>query len=152
MAGRHLAGMSDEQKTEVTTKLNNNLKKQSNKTVKAAVVHVQYAERAQTMFVEPLRSARRTPQTMVHGRKKTLWEEYGVLASVKVGDWVSVIECYEIGICSDGGIGSVTAVIATAGAVVAVTAVSVKYVLTGNSEMNISIARVMVVPMPFKND
>ena len=77
MAGRHLAGMSDEQKTEVTTKLNNNLKKQINKTVKAAVVHVQYAERAQTMFVESLRSARRTPQTMVHGRRKTLWEEYG---------------------------------------------------------------------------
>jgi hypothetical protein len=70
---------------------------------------------------------------------------------VKVGDWVSVVECYEIGICSDGGIGSVTAVFSTADAVVAVTAISVKYVLTGNTEMNTPIARVTVVPMPFKN-
>jgi hypothetical protein len=45
----------------------------------------------------------------------------------------------------------VTAVFSTAGAVVAVTSISVKYVLTGNTELNISIARVTVVPMPFKN-
>ncbi len=49
MAGHHLAGMSDEQKVEVTTQLKSNLKKQINKTVKAAVVSVQYAERVETM-------------------------------------------------------------------------------------------------------
>jgi hypothetical protein len=57
MAGLHLAGMSDEQKVEVNTKLKSNLKKQINKTVKAAVVSVQYGERAEAMFIEALRSA-----------------------------------------------------------------------------------------------
>ncbi len=130
MAGRHLAGMSDEQKVAITTKLKSNLKKQINKTVKAAVVSVQYAERAPTMFIEALRAARRTPQNMVHGRKKTLWEEYDTLARVKVGDWVSVLECYEVGICLDGGIGSVTEGVTSASDAVTVTAIAVKYVLS----------------------
>jgi hypothetical protein len=88
---------------------------------------------------------------MVHARKKTLWEEYGTLAMVKVGDWVSVRECIEVGLCSDGGIGSVTEVITSTSDAVIVTAIAVKYVLTGITEKQIKIERVTVVPMPFKN-
>ena len=53
MAGLQLAGMSDEQKVEVNTQLKSNLKKQINKTVKAAVVSVQYGERAEAMCRGP---------------------------------------------------------------------------------------------------
>ncbi len=70
-------------------KLSDTLKKQSNKTIKAAVVAVCFKEVAEEKFLETLRNARHPASAMVHKKRQTLWEEYGVLAKVKIGDWVN---------------------------------------------------------------
>ena len=50
--------MTAEQRVAVNAKLNATLKKQINKTVKAAVVAVRFKEVAEAKFVETLRNAR----------------------------------------------------------------------------------------------
>jgi hypothetical protein len=44
---------------------------------------------------------------MIHERKKTLYEEYGMLAKVKVDDFVFVEPCYTPSICSKGRVAMV---------------------------------------------
>ena len=158
LAGKQLANMTAEQRVAVNEKLNTTLKKQINKTVKAAVIAVRFNEVAEAKFVETLRNARCSAWSMVHKARPTLWEEYGVLARVKVGDWVHVLECYKVGECSEGGIGCVTFIhneveelqggieCAEGGM-----AVNVKYVLTNTTENAITMDRITVIPMPYKD-
>ncbi len=130
LAGKQLANMTAEQREAVNEKLNATLKKQINKTVKAAVVAVRFKARP------------------------TLWEEYGVLARVKVGDWVNVLECYKVGECSEGGIGCVTVLhkeVDEQSGNNSTVAVNVKYVLTHATENAITMDRITVIPMPYKD-
>jgi hypothetical protein len=46
--------------------------------------------------------SKQAPTAMIHERKKTLYEEYGMLAKVKVDDFVLVEPCYTPSICSEG--------------------------------------------------
>ena len=154
LAGKQLANMSTEQRVAVNAKLNATLKKQINKTVKAAVIAVRFREVAEEKFVETLRNARCSAWAMIHKSRPTLWEEYGVLARVKVGDWVNVLECYKVGECSEGGIGCVMVihneVDEESGNSITV-AVNVKYVLTNTTENAITMDRITVIPMPYKD-
>ena len=154
LAGKQLANMTAEQRVAVNDKLNATLKKQINKTVKAAVVAVRYKEVADDKFVETLRNARCSAWSMIHKARPTLWEEYGVLARVKVGDWVNVLECYKVGECSEGGIGCVTVIHTEvqehSGNTIQV-GVNVKYVLTHSTENAITMDRITVIPMPYKD-
>ncbi len=90
LTGKQLANMTAEQRVAVNAKLNATLKKQINKTVKAAVISVRFKEVAEDKFLETLTNARRSAWSMVHKARPTLWEQYSVLARVKVGDWVKV--------------------------------------------------------------
>jgi hypothetical protein len=154
LAGKQLANMTAEQRVAVNDKLNATLKKQINKTVKAAVVAVRFKEVAEQKFVETLRNARCSALSMIHKARPTLWEEYGVLARVKVGDWVNVLECYKVGECSEGGIGCVTVIHTEvqehSGNTIQV-GVNVKYVLTHSTENAITMDRITVIPMPYKD-
>jgi hypothetical protein len=63
-----------------------------NKNVKSAVLEVQYAALCHAAFVEHLKE-KVTPAThMQHSRRQTIIEEQGVLAKIKIGDWVLATE------------------------------------------------------------
>jgi hypothetical protein len=109
IAGKHLKSMSDSLKSAVIETAEKNHKKLENKNVKAAVLEVQYAALCHTAFVEHLKQ-KVTPATqMQHGRRKTLIEEQGLLAKIKIGDWILAIEDMSPGMNSEGGYGCVIA-------------------------------------------
>ncbi len=95
---------------------------------------------------------------MVHARRKTLAEEQGLLAQIKVGDWVEVEPDYSPSVCSDGGIGCVLGLhreeCAVPGSVVActITAVDVHYLVFNRKERRDLVTRMIVIPMPYKAD
>ena len=161
VAGKHLKSMDEATRTAVTATLDNTLSKTINKTVKAAVIKEKYEILVNECFVEALTSARRKPEDMVHVKRKTLWEEYGAHATIKVGDWVLVDPCYMPGTCSEGGVGSVTHVNAHSIAAESETVstesenpsgnINVLYILTQRVEHGVSFARVTVIPMPYKD-
>ena len=160
VAGKHLKSMDEATRKAVTTTLDTTLSKTINQTVKAAVIKEKYQILVNEYFVAALTSARRPPEEMVHVKRKTLWEEYGAQATIKVGDWVLVDPCYLPGICSEGGVGSVTHVNAHSNAAENETLttptdksngnINVRYVLTQRTEHGVSFARVTVIPMPYK--
>ena len=109
IAGKHLKGMSDSLKSAVVETAEKNHKKLENNNVKAAVLEVQYAALCHTSFVEHLKH-KITPATqMKHGRRKTLIEEQGLLAKIKIGDWILAVEDMSPGMNSEGGYGCVVA-------------------------------------------
>jgi hypothetical protein len=58
-------------------------------------------------FLEHLQGLQGPVGTMVHARRRTLAEEQGLFAQIKIGDWVEVEPDYSPSICSDGGVGCV---------------------------------------------
>ncbi len=160
VAGKHLKSMDEATRTAVTATLDTTLSKTINQTVKAAVIKEKYQILVNEYFVAALTSARRQPEEMVHVKRKTLWEEYGAHATIKVGDWVLVDPCYLPGTCSEGGVGSVThvnahCIAAENEALTTATGnpsgnINVLYILTQRCEHGVSFARVTVIPMPYK--
>ena len=100
--------MSEDAKTAVIETAEKTHKKLENKNVKAAVLEVQYAELCHKAFVEHLTQNVTPVNEMQHGRRQTLIEEQGLLAKVKIGDWVLATEDMSSGINSEGGYGCVT--------------------------------------------
>jgi hypothetical protein len=166
LAGKQLQAMSVEGRSEVSEVLDKTLSKEINKTVKVAVIFAKYKELVSIAFTAALTACRRPPTStaMVHERKKTLYEEYGLLAKVKVGDFVLVEACYTPGICSEGGVAMVerftpnvvrhledTTEIGSDDDPLGPDGPTVAYVLTRCVERGVSLDRVTVVPMPYKD-
>ena len=110
VVGKHLATMSDASRATVAQKLNKTVKSARNKAVKEAVLDEEYTAKVLECTVAHLKRNQATLSTMVHVRRKTLFEEEGLNAVVRVGDWVEIDPDYGPGICSDGGVACVTAV------------------------------------------
>jgi hypothetical protein len=92
IAGKHLKNMSDSLKEAVIDTAVKKHKKMENQNVKSAVLEVQYAALCHAAFVEHLK-AKVTPATqMQHDRRQTVIEEQGVLAKIKIGDWMLATE------------------------------------------------------------
>jgi hypothetical protein len=70
---------------------------------KAVVLGVQYAALCHNAFVEHLHDKVTQVTEMQHGRRKMLIEEQGLLAKIKIGDWVFAIEDMSPGMNSEGG-------------------------------------------------
>ena len=50
---------------------------------------VAYADACKKAFAEHLKNCQREASAMVHPRRRTTIEEQGILATIKVGDWVT---------------------------------------------------------------
>jgi len=93
---------------------------------------------------------------MVHQRSKTAWEEKGSIGKLCIGVWVNVMYDYQPGTCSDGGVGCVIGVEGAVdetddeAAVDDAQKLTVKYLMFGRIEKDITLTRVTVIPMPFK--
>ncbi len=90
--------------------MNKTVKTARNKTVKDAVLDEQYTAKVLEFTVAHLKQHQSTVASMVHERRKTIFEEEGFNAVVKAGDWVQIESDYSPGVCSDGGVACVTAV------------------------------------------
>jgi hypothetical protein len=71
------------------------------------VLEVQYSALCHNAFVEHLTQKVTPVKEMQHGRRKTLIEEQGLHAKVKIGDWVLATEDMSRGMNSEGGYGCV---------------------------------------------
>jgi hypothetical protein len=92
---------------------------------------------------------------MVHAKRKSIIEEQGVLATIKVGDWVDIEEDYSPGLISDGGIGCVYGLHTEAyGETLQARtiALDVHYIIDNRKERGVDIKRCVVIPMPYKTD
>jgi hypothetical protein len=89
---------------------------------------------------------------MIRARRRTLAEEPGLFAQIKVE------QDYSPSICSDGGVGCVLGLYTEActvpGSDIAstITAVDVHYLVFNTKERRVLLTRVVVIPMPYKSD
>ena len=90
IAGKHIKTMNATDKNLVVDKLAKSVKRNENKTVKAAVLAVRYEAACQAAFVKHLEQQKKTVSDMVHEKRKSIVEEQGFLATIKIGDWVEV--------------------------------------------------------------
>jgi hypothetical protein len=90
---------------------------------------------------------------MVHPRRRTTIEEQGILATIKVGDWIDAESDYSVGITSDGGIGCVFGLhdeLHGMEAVQRTIAVDSHYIVDNRKERRVLLKRCVVIPMPYK--
>jgi hypothetical protein len=155
VAGKHLANMSDASRASVATKLNKTVKTARNKAVKDAVLGEQYTAKVLEFTVAHLKLRQSTVASMVHAWRKTKFEEEGINAVVKAGDWVQIASDYTPGICSDGGVACVTAVHCGEEQCPLiperkiVLEVDVHYLIYGRRERGVLVSRLTVIPMPY---
>ncbi len=96
VAGQHLATMSDASRATVAQKLNKTVKSARNKAVKQAVLEEEYTTKVLECTVAHLKQGQSTVASMVQVRRKTLFEQEGINAVVKVGDWVQIESDYSV--------------------------------------------------------
>ena len=155
VAGKLLSTMSDASRANLIVKLNKTVKTARNKAVRQGVLDEEYTEKVRVCTIAHLKTRQATVGAMVHLRRKTLFEEEGVNAIVKVGDWVQIESDYSVGICSDGGVACVTDVhcgLCPCPLVAdrkMVEAVNVHYLIYGRKERNVCVKRLTVIPMPY---
>jgi hypothetical protein len=128
-------------------------KKNENKIVKDAVVAVAYANACKKAFIEHLQHCQREVSAMVHAKRRTVIEEQGILATIKVGDWIDAESDYSVGITSDGGIGCVFGLheeLHDAEGAKRIIAVDVHYIVDNRKERRVLLKRCIVIPMPYK--
>ncbi len=160
IAGKHIASMSALEREDVVTKLSLTAETNENKLVKATVLGVTYNNRCSVAFLEHLKNLQGPVSHMIHARRRTLAEEQGLFAQIKVGDWVEVEQDYSPSICSDGGVGCVlglhTEACTVPGSDIAststITAVDVHYLVFNTKERRVLLTRAVVIPMPYKLD
>jgi hypothetical protein len=90
---------------------------------------------------------------MVHPRRRTVIEEQGISATIKVGDWIDAESDYSVGLTFDGGIGCVFGLheqLHGAKGVKRVIAVDVHYIVDNRKERRVLLKRCVVIPMPYK--
>jgi hypothetical protein len=156
VAGKHIATMSATERDDVVTKLSKTAKINEKKHVKAAVLGVSYDNLCKLAFLGHLQGLQGPVATMVHAKRKTLADEQGLFAQIKIGDWVEVEPDYSPVICSDGGVACVlglhTEICNVVGGNVAniITAVDVHFLVFNTKERRVLLSRVVVIPMPYK--
>jgi hypothetical protein len=92
---------------------------------------------------------------MMHPRRRTIIEEQGILATIKVVDWIDAESDYSVAITSDGGIGCVFGLHEELHGVEGVqrtVAVDVHYIVDNRKERRVLLKRCVVIPMPYKSD
>ncbi len=148
IAGKHLQSMSEKEKSTVIATAEKN-----HKNVKAAVLEVQYAALCHNAFVAHLQQ-KVTPGTeMQHTRRKTLVEEQGLLAKVKIGDWIFATDDMSPGKNSEGRFGCIVALhykdqcVASAKGDVdpIISSVDAHWLITNRLERHVKIERLRVV-------
>jgi hypothetical protein len=155
VAGKHLATMSEASRATVAHTLNKTVKTARNKAVKEAVLAEEYTAKVLECTVAHLQQHQATVSTMVHVRRKTLFEDEGLNAVVRVGDWVEISPDYGSGICSDGGVACVTAVNCGLDPCplvperCVVQDVDVHYLIYGRRERCVGVKRLTVIAMPY---
>jgi hypothetical protein len=90
IAGKHIKDMNANDKNAVVDKLTKSVKRNENKTVKAAVLAVTYNECCRVAFIKYLEAKHMDVVAMVHEKRKSVVEEQGLLSTIKVGDWVDI--------------------------------------------------------------
>ncbi len=129
--------------------------KNENKVVKAAVVEESYGKASQEAFVAYLKRAQQDLNSMVHSKRRSVVEEQGFLATIKVGDWVDIEQDYSTGITSDGGIGCVYGLHTEQYGEplqARTVALDVHYIIDNRKERGVDLKRCVVIPMPYKAD
>ena len=148
LARQTLDGLSDEAKRAVDAKINKTLKKKINKEVTTTILDVAHRELLDRMNCEHLTKSVARAEKMVHVLKPNMLSLMGTIQAIKVGDWVEVEYEYVPGTCSDGGIGTVSAVHTDEKGNVFC---SVGYVLDKRIETGIEARRITVTMMPYKD-
>jgi hypothetical protein len=100
IAGKHIATMSASERDDVVAKLHKTAKTHENKHVKATVLGVSYDNLCRVAFLEHLKGLQGPVQTMVHAKRRTIAEEQGLFAQIKIDDWVEIEPDYSPGIFS----------------------------------------------------
>ncbi len=122
-------------------------KRTENKVIKDAVLvlAVTYDAACQAAFLTHLEEQKRVVLQMAHAKRKSIVEEQGFLATIKIVDWVDVKSDYSPGLTSDGGIGCVYGLHAETvlGAIVPRTyALDVHYVIFNRKERGVAFTTV----------
>ena len=116
---------------------------------------VTYEAACQAAFVRHLEEQKKEVSEMVHEKRKSIVEEQGFLATIKIGDWVEVESDYSPGLNSDGGIGCVFGLHkdpVLGELVPRLSALDIHYVIFSRKERGVALSRCVVIPMPFKDD
>ncbi len=107
-----------------------------------------YDNLCKSAFLEHLQGLQGPVGTMVHATRRTLAEEQGLFAQIKIGDWVEVEPepDYSPSMCSDGGVGCVLGLHTEPGSDIATTisAVDVHFLVFNTKE------RRVLIPIPYK--
>jgi hypothetical protein len=143
-----LDGMSDSNKLEVDKEINKSLKKKINKEVKDTILDIAHRELLDELLMKHLTFSVAPVEEMVHYLKPTMQELMGTNNAIKVGDWCEVLYDYAPGTCSDGGVGEVMVIDEDAEGV---RSCRVSYVLDKRIETGITLNRITVTMMPYKD-
>jgi hypothetical protein len=112
IAGQTLETLSSTNKLVVKEKIAKTLIKAINKNVKDVVLDVAHKEVLEEMNTKHLTLLSVVPSaSMVHKLKPTMLQLLDTERAIKVGDWIEVVYEYALGTCSDGGVGTVMAII-----------------------------------------
>jgi hypothetical protein len=154
IAGKHISVMDASDIEAVVTVLHKTAKKNGNRVIKEAVIEVAYADACHKAFVKHLQQSQHVVSSMVHPKRPTIVEQQGLLATIKIGDWIEVESDYSLGMLSDGGIGCVYGLHMGDDEVqsMRVEAVDVHYIVDNRRERGVLLKRCVVIPMPFKLD
>jgi hypothetical protein len=148
IAGKTQDTLSSENKEAVTAKIQKTLKKSINKNVKDAVLDVAHREALEELNTKHLTLSVVPTSHMIHKLKPTMQQLFDTERAIKVGDWVEVLYEYAPGTCSDGGVGTVMAIIKDDDGKAWLT---VSYVLDSRIETRIEESRITVTMMPYKD-
>jgi hypothetical protein len=132
----------------VVDKLEKSAKRNENKTIKDEAA-------CQAAFVRHLEEPKKEISEMVHAKRKSIIEEQGFLATMKIEDWVVVQSDNSPGLNSDGGIGRVFGLHndpVFGELVPRLSALDIHYVIFNRKERGVALRRCVVIPMPFKDD
>ena len=155
VAGKHFVDMDADKRAMVEDHVDVSLMKDIRSKVKSSVIQVEYADRCKAALVKHLTETQSRVEDMVHAKVKTVWERFGALATLRVGEWVDVQYEYCPGVTSDGGVGAIVNINDPVDrdegdpTIEGAQTVDVLYLLGGRTEKRITLTRITVIPMPF---
>jgi hypothetical protein len=105
-----LEGMSTDNKLAVDQEIGKTLKAKINKELKGTILNVVHRKQLELLNIEYLTKSVVEMGEMPHSLKPTLEQLLRTEHAFKVGDWCEVLYEYTPGTCSDGGVGTITAI------------------------------------------
>ena len=155
VAGKYFVDMDADKRAMVEDHVDVSLMKDIRSKVKSSVLQVECADRCKAALVKHLTETQSRVVDMVHAKVKTVWESFGALATLRVGEWVDVQYDYCPGVTSDGGVGAIVNINDPVDRdegdplIENAQTVDVLYLLDGRTEKRITLTRITVIPMPF---